>query len=131
MVNKKKNFGDLLKSYLQRPYYWSWGGSVSNSSNRWPKKEDKLRKTNTRGKPIQLLTVNSTDTHAVFDQKPNHREPRLFTEEASGADFNGKSTNNALYMFDDVSSVLPTRATTLDYQIDRKQPKWNFNLSIG
>ncbi|KAK6620330.1 hypothetical protein RUM44_006731 [Polyplax serrata] len=136
MVNKKKEVGDLLKSYLQRPYYWSWGGGSGggNATNRWPKKEDKLRKSTGRAtaKPVKMLSMNSTEDYGGFESNANLRNAGLFTEDSYTTNFRTRSTaTTGHFMFGDITNALSIRSTTVDYQIDRKQPKWNFNFSIG
>ncbi|KAL0268047.1 UNVERIFIED_CONTAM: hypothetical protein PYX00_010130 [Menopon gallinae] len=138
MVERKAagDVGHILHAYLQRPYYWSWGGIPSaNVTNKWPKKEDRLKKSSTssaRQKSVKLVPVNSTDAYNILERNQKIYEDNYFTDNGV-SDFERESSSSSSstdYMIDRVTSVLPTRSSTVDYQLDVNYSKWNFSDSI-
>lgn len=133
-----ESVGQFFHAYLQNPFY-SWVGSMVNTTHKWPRKEDRLKKTTkidrqkTTIKDAATTTTTSTTvtpTYAcnICEKNQKIHQNSLFTDRNDVGDFERRSSSH--FMFDRVTSVLPTRSTTVDYHVELKHQKWNFNVSI-
>lgn len=131
-----ESVGHLFLAYFQNPV---WIGSrMVNGTHKWSKKDDRYKKTTKldRQKTIKETTSTSTTTTSatptyycnICEKNQKIHQNSLFTDRNDVGDFERKSSSH--FMFDRVTSVLPTRSTTVDYHVELKHQKWNFNVSI-